>query len=49
MSVDPSERVMGRIEGAEGVCDPIGITTISNNQTLQSFKGLNYQPKSIQG
>jgi hypothetical protein len=30
---DPSERVKGRIEGAEGVCISIGRTTISPNQT----------------
>jgi hypothetical protein len=34
-------------EGAEGICSPIGRTTISTNQTLQRSQGLNHQPKSI--
>jgi len=29
----PSGRVRERTEGAEGVCNPIGRTTISTNQT----------------
>jgi hypothetical protein len=40
------ERVRRRNEGAEGVCNPIGRTTLSTNQTLQSFQGLNHQPKN---
>jgi hypothetical protein len=39
----------GRTEGAEGVCNPIGRTTISTNQTPQSSHGLNHQPKSTRG
>jgi hypothetical protein len=42
----PSAGVRGRTEGAEGVCNLIGRTTISTNQTLQSPQGLNHQPKS---
>jgi hypothetical protein len=42
-------RVRGRIEGSEGVCNPIGRTTISTIQTFQSFQGLNHQPKSTHG
>jgi hypothetical protein len=33
---DPNGGVKGRTEGAEGVCIPIGRTTISTNQTFQS-------------
>jgi hypothetical protein len=40
----PSEGVGKRTEGAEGVCYPIGRTTISTNKTPQSSQGLNYQP-----
>jgi hypothetical protein len=36
-------------QGAEGVCSPIGGTTIWTNQYPQSFQGLNHQPKSIHG
>jgi hypothetical protein len=45
----PSEGVRERTEGAEGVCNPIGRTTIAINQTLQSSQGLNHQPKSTHG
>jgi len=41
-----NEGVRGRTEGAEGVCNPIGKTTISTNQSSQ---GLNHQPKSTHG
>jgi hypothetical protein len=34
--------VRERSEGAEGVCNPIGRTTISTNQTPQSAQGLNH-------
>jgi hypothetical protein len=34
--IDPNGGVRGRNEGAEGVCNPIGRTTISTNQTFQS-------------
>ena len=40
--------VRARIEGAEGVCSPIG-RTISTNQTPQNSQGLNHQPKSTHG
>jgi hypothetical protein len=45
----PNGGVRERTEGAEEVCNPIGKTTISNNQTLQSSQGLNHQPKSTHG
>jgi hypothetical protein len=32
-------RVRERTEGAEGVCNPIGRTTISTNQTLPELSG----------
>jgi len=41
--------VRERTEGAEGVCNPIGKTIISTNQTTQSSQGLNHQPKSTHG
>jgi hypothetical protein len=33
---DPNGRVRERTEGAEGVCNPIGKTTISTNQIPQT-------------
>jgi hypothetical protein len=36
-------------EGAEGVCNPIGRTTVSNNRIPQSFQGVNHQLMSING
>jgi hypothetical protein len=42
-------RVRERTEGTEGVCNPIGRTTISINQIPQSSQGLNYQPRSTHG
>jgi hypothetical protein len=41
--------VRQRTEGAEGVCNTIGRTTISTNQTPQSSQGLNYQSRSTHG
>ena len=41
---DPSGRVRGRTEGAEGNCSPIGRRT--SNWTPQSSQGLNNQQKS---
>jgi hypothetical protein len=41
--------VRERTEEAEKFCNPIGRTTISNNQTHQSSQGLNHQPKSTNG
>jgi len=46
---DPNGGVRERTEGAEGVCNFIGRTTISANQSPQSSQGLNHQPKSIHG
>jgi hypothetical protein len=40
------EELREMAEGAEGVCNPIGRTSVSNNQTFQSSQGLNYQPRS---
>jgi hypothetical protein len=45
---DTNGGVRERTEGAEGLCNPIGRTT-STNQTIQSSQGLNYQPKSTRG
>jgi hypothetical protein len=39
----------GRTEDAEGVCNPIGKTTISTNHTSQSPHGVNHQPQSTHG
>jgi len=38
---DLSGRVRGKTEGDKGVCNPIGRTTVSTNQTPQSSWGLN--------
>jgi hypothetical protein len=46
---DPNGGVRGRTEGAEGVCSPIGGTTIWTKQYPQSSQGLNHQPKSTHG
>jgi len=45
----PMEELEGKTEGAEGVCDPIGRSAMSTNQTPQSSQGLNHQPKSTHG
>jgi hypothetical protein len=45
----PSGAVRERTEGAEGVCSPIGRTTIATNQTLQSSQGLKHQSRSTHG
>jgi hypothetical protein len=39
---DPNGRVRGRTEGAEGVCNTIGRTTVSTNQTPQSSLRINH-------
>jgi hypothetical protein len=44
--VVPKGGVRERTEGAKGVYNPVGKTTISTNQTPQSSQGLNHQPKS---
>jgi hypothetical protein len=46
---DTSGGVKGRSEGAEGICNPIGRTTISTNQARQSLRRLNHQPKNPHG
>ena len=50
---DPNRGVRRRAEGAEGVCNPIGRTTISIKETPpnppQSSKELTHQPKSTHG
>jgi hypothetical protein len=43
---NPSGGVRRRNEGPEEVCNPIGETTKSTNQTPQSSQELNYQPKN---
>jgi hypothetical protein len=54
-ALGPNGGVRGRTEGAEGVCNPIGRTTISTNQTPPSplhppsSQGLKHQPKSAHG
>ena len=40
---DPNVEVRGRTEGAEEVCNIIGKTTISTNQTPQSSQELKLQ------
>jgi hypothetical protein len=42
----PNGAVRERTEGAKGVCNPIGRTTISTTRPTQSSQGLNHQPKS---
>ena len=42
----PNGGVRERTEGAEGVCNPIGRTTISTNQTPQNSQGLSHQQRS---
>jgi hypothetical protein len=41
---DSNGGVRERIEGAERVCNPIGRTIISTNQSPQSSQGLNKLP-----
>jgi len=36
---DPHRRVRGKIEGTEGICNPIGRTTIPTKQTPLKFPG----------
>jgi hypothetical protein len=40
-----SEKVREKTEGTEGICNPFGGTTISTNQTLLSFQGLNHHQR----
>jgi len=44
---DPNGRVRDRTERVEEVCNLIGRTTVSANQSTQSSQGLNYQPKNM--
>ena len=46
---DPNLEVRGRTEGAEEVCNIIGKTTISTNQTPQSSQELKLQPNKTHG
>ena len=48
-SWDPNRGVRKMTEGIEGVCNPIGRTTVSTNQTPQSSQGLSHQPRSTYG
>jgi hypothetical protein len=41
----PNGGVRGRTLGANGVCNPLGRTTMSTNLSPQSSQGLNNQPK----
>jgi hypothetical protein len=41
--------VREKTEGDEGVCGPIGRTTISTNQTPHSSQAVNHQPRSTHG
>jgi hypothetical protein len=45
----PNEGARERTQGAEGVCSPIGGTTMWTSQYTQSSQGLNHQPKSTHG
>jgi hypothetical protein len=45
----PNGGARERTQGAEEVCSPIGWTTISTKQYLQSSRGLNHQQRSTQG
>jgi len=42
----PKEELEEETEGAEGVCNPRGRTTISTNQ---SYQGRNHHPKTTHG
>jgi hypothetical protein len=43
----PNEGARESIQGAKGVCSPIGGGTIWTNQYLQSCLGLNHRPKKV--
>jgi hypothetical protein len=45
----PNGRVRERMRGAEGVCNPIGKTTISTTRTPQSSQGLTNQGVHMKG
>jgi hypothetical protein len=45
----PNGGVTERTEEAEGVCNPIGRTTISTKETPPNFQDLNHQPNSTHG
>jgi hypothetical protein len=44
---NPSEGACRRTEGAEGDCNPIGITMLAS-QTTQCSQGLDHQPRRLQ-
>ena len=46
---DGSGGIRGRTEESEVVCNSIGQTAISTDQTPQSSQGLNYQPEFTNG
>jgi hypothetical protein len=46
---DLNGRIRGRAKELKGIATPIGRTTVSINQTPQSSKELNHQPKSTHG
>ena len=43
------EELVRGTEGAEGVCIPMGVATVSTSQIPQSSQGLDHQPKSTHG
>jgi hypothetical protein len=45
----PNRGVRERTEEVEGVCNPIGRTTLSTNQTPQNFEGLSHQKRITHG
>ena len=45
----PIEGARESTQVVEGICSPIGGTSICTNQYPQSSQGLNYQPKSMHG
>jgi hypothetical protein len=49
LSTGPNGGVRERTEEAEGVCNPIGRTTILTNQNPLSSWGLDHQPNSTHG
>ena len=45
----PNEGARESTQGTEGICSPIGGTTIWTNQCPQSSQGLSHQPKNTHG
>ena len=46
---DPNEGARERTEGAERICNLMGITKLSTNETHHSSQGLKHQPVSSHG